>query len=82
MSSSSAILENLPGISLALGITALAQVAVLGEKAASGSELLDGLVIAIILGTVSHTVFGLRPALKPGIAVSSKTLLEVAIVLL
>lgn len=82
MSDGPHMLETAPGALLSVGITALAQVAVMGEKAVIGSELLDGLVIAIILGTVFHTCFGLRPALRPGVSFAGKILLEVAIVLL
>ncbi len=82
MSSISKFPEIIPGTLAAIGITVLSQFAVLGERAVTGFELLDGLVIAIILGTLCHTMFGLRPSLKPGVAFSSKILLELAIVLL
>ncbi len=82
MSSVPRFIEIIPGTLLAVAITATSQGLVAGEKAATGAELLDGLVIAIILGTVFHTVFGLAPILKAGVSFSSKILLELAIVLL
>lgn len=75
-------LEIFPGLLAAAAITVAAQLVVLGERNIIGYELLDGLVVAIILGTTFHTAFGLRPWLKPGISFSSKFLLELAIVLL
>ncbi|QFY63261.1 putative sulfate exporter family transporter (plasmid) [Rhizobium grahamii] len=74
--------EIIPGTIAAIAITALSQLMVFGERTLTGFELLDGLVIAILLGTLWHTVFGLRPLLKPGVAFSSKVLLELAIVFL
>jgi uncharacterized integral membrane protein (TIGR00698 family) len=82
MSSLSKFVEIAPGAALAAGITVLSQLVVVGEKAAIGFEALDGLVIAIVMGTVFHTFFGLSPNLKAGVSFSSKFLLEVAIVLL
>jgi uncharacterized integral membrane protein (TIGR00698 family) len=76
------LLEICPGIVAALAITLLAHVLVAVEKIVFGFELFDGLVFAIVLGTLFHTVFGLVPSLKPGVDFSAKFVLELAIVLL
>lgn len=52
------------------------------EVTATGFPWVDGLVFAIILGTLIHTVFGLPEMLWPGVQFAGKFLLEVAIVLL
>lgn len=75
-------LEIGPGLVLAVGITFAAQGLVAVEKAVLGHELVDALVIAIILGTLLHTCFGLAPFLKAGVDFSAKFVLEIAIVLL
>jgi uncharacterized integral membrane protein (TIGR00698 family) len=76
------LLKICPGLAATLAITLLAQFMVAVEEAAFGFELLDGLVFAIILGTVFHSVFGLAPSLKAGVDFSAKFVLELAIVLL
>ncbi|MBB4233686.1 putative integral membrane protein (TIGR00698 family) [Rhizobium esperanzae] len=48
----------------------------------AGFEIIDGLVFAIILGTVLQTFLGLPPRFHAGVAFSSKILLEFAILLL
>lgn len=75
-------LKICPGVVAAVAITLLAHVLVAAEKSVFGFELLDGLVFAIVLGTVFHTVFGLPSWLKPGVDFSAKFVLELAIVLL
>jgi uncharacterized integral membrane protein (TIGR00698 family) len=76
------LLEICPGVAAAVAITLLAHALVAVEKIVFGFELFDGLVFAIVLGTVFHTVFGLVPLLKPGVDFSAKFVLELAIVLL
>lgn len=82
MSFKSNFLEIIPGLATSVAITVAAQVLVIGEKAATGFELIDGLVFAIVIGTCLHTLLGLPPSLRAGVAFSSKILLEFAIVLL
>lgn len=76
------LLDVYPGIFASVAITGAAQLLVAGEKALTGYELVDGLVFAIVLGTLCHTVFGLHPTLRTGVMFSSKIVLELAIVLL
>lgn len=71
-----------PGLGLSIGVTAVALLSANIEKAVLGSELMDGLVIAIALGTIIRTFFGLHDAFRPGIDFASKVILEIAIVLL
>jgi len=74
--------EICPGLALSVAITGLAQCIVFTQKVILGAELMDGLVFAIILGTIFHTLFGMPDRLKAGVAFSAKFLLELAIVLL
>lgn len=76
------LLKISPGLLLAVLVTIAAQALVAVEKSVLGHELLDGLVIAILLGTLFHTVCGLAPVLKAGVDFSAKFVLEFAIVLL
>jgi uncharacterized integral membrane protein (TIGR00698 family) len=76
------ILGVIPGVTLCVGITLAASLLEHAEVAATGFPWVDGLVFAIILGTLIHTIFGLPAALWPGVQFSAKFLLEVAIVLL
>lgn len=71
-----------PGFCLATGISVLALVAELVQHGFFGWVALDGLVLAIIAGTLVHTVFGLHERLGPGVHFAAKTVLEIAIVLL
>lgn len=82
MSPSSRLLEILPGIAASVAITVLAWGMVSLEKAVIGFEIIDGLVFAILLGTMLQTFVGLPARLHAGIAFSSKVLLEFAILLL
>jgi uncharacterized integral membrane protein (TIGR00698 family) len=52
------------------------------QHALLGAGFLEALVFAIILGIITRTVLSERKSWKPGISFSSKTLLEIAIVLL
>ena len=71
-----------PGIGLS-GVVAMAAWALERlEQSLSGSVWIDGLVLAIVLGTGIHTVCGLGAIFKSGIEFSSKVLLEIAVVLL
>lgn len=76
------ILKIIPGLCVAALITLAAQALVLAETFLLGYELMDGLVFAIVLGTLFHTVAGLAPSLKAGVDFSATVVLEIAIVLL
>lgn len=71
-----------PGLAAAVAVALAAQLGERLQALATPYPWLDGLVLAIILGTALHTLFGLGPRLGPGIAFAAKPLLEVAIVLL
>ncbi len=71
-----------PGLAAAAAVALAAQLGERLQALATPYPWIDGLVLAIILGTALHTLFGLGPRLGPGIAFAAKPLLEVAIVLL
>ncbi|USJ28412.1 YeiH family protein [Ensifer adhaerens] len=71
-----------PGIALSCLVAGLAYLVEFGERHFLGNAWLDGVVFAIILGTLIRTVFGVGATFTPGIQFSAKTVLEVAIVLL
>jgi len=71
-----------PGLALSVAITLVAIALEHLEVALLGFPWIDGLVFAIILGTLLHTLIGLHIWLRPGVDFASKFLLEVAIVLL
>lgn len=72
----------LPGLAVSIAIAIVAEYLAYLELLATGFVWFDGLVLAIIIGTLIHTVFGLPDVLMPGIRFSAKFLLELAIVLL
>ena len=76
------ITRYLPGVALATAIALLAWGGQLLETALFGQPLLEGLVLAILLGMLVRTVWVPRPRWQPGIAFTAKQVLETAIVLL
>ena len=74
--------RNLPGLAAAIAVTLAAFLVERLELAAFGYPWVDALVVAIILGVAVHSLFGMPKATAPGIKFASKTLLEIAIVLL
>lgn len=76
------VVAVLPGLGLALGVTALAVGVEWLEERLLGARYVDGLVIAILLGTLIHTVLGLSPRFAGGVQFATRTVLEVAVVLL
>ena len=72
----------LPGLGLAFGVTALALGAETLQEGLLGVRYVDGLVLAILAGTLIHTLFGLNMRFAAGVQFASKTVLEVAVVLL
>ena len=71
-----------PGLAISVEVAAVALFIERMEVGLLGFAWVDGLVVAILLGTLVHTVFGLRRVFLPGIAFSARTVLEVAIVLI
>lgn len=72
----------LPGLGLAFGVTALVVGVETLQERLLGARYVDGLVIAILAGTLIHTLFGLNMRFAAGVQFASKTVLEVAVVLL
>lgn len=76
-------LRNLfPGIALAASIGGIAYLLQLLEVRLIGYALIEALVIAIFLGIGWRNLRGVSPFQRPGVDVSAKQLLELAIVLL
>ncbi len=71
-----------PGLVVCLMVAGAAYVLARVQHALLGAGFLEALVFAIILGIITRTVLSERKSWKPGISFSSKTLLEIAIVLL
>jgi len=76
------IVGLVPGLGLALAVTALAVAGEWLEQQLLGTAHLDALVLAILAGTLIHTQFGLAPQFVAGVRFASRTVLEVAVVLL
>ena len=72
----------LPGLAAALAVTLAAFAVQWLEVKLFGFAWVDALVIAILLGVAVHSLAGMPKAAAPGIKFASKTLLEIAIVLL
>lgn len=76
------IVDVLPGLGLALAVTALALGGEWLEERLLGARYVDGLVLAILAGTLLHTLIGLGPRFVAGVQFAAKTVLEIAVVLL
>lgn len=74
--------DVVPGVLLSAAVGLLAAGFEWVEVRLFGYAYLDGLVVAILLGTLIHTAFGLHGRFAPGVKFSARTVLEVAIVLL
>ncbi|MET0446531.1 MAG: putative sulfate exporter family transporter [Pseudorhodoplanes sp.] len=82
MSSIRRIVDLGPGLALAALVTLVAWGVERLEVHVLGNPFVDALVVAILLGTTLHTGFGLHPRARAGVHFASKSLLELAIVLL
>uniref|UniRef100_UPI0037D9DCD8 putative sulfate exporter family transporter n=1 Tax=Tardiphaga sp. TaxID=1926292 RepID=UPI0037D9DCD8 len=82
MSSIRRIVDLGPGLALAALVTLVAWGVERLEVHLLGNPFVDALVVAILLGTTLHTGFGLHPRARAGVHFASKSLLELAIVLL
>ncbi len=76
------IAEVAPGMALCLGVTVLAYAGQALEARLIGDAYLEALVLAILIGTALRTVWTPPNFWRPGIAVSAKLLLEIAVTLL
>ncbi|KAA2212704.1 YeiH family protein [Teichococcus oryzae] len=72
----------LPGLALCGAVALLAALLAQAQAVAWGRAWLDGLVLAILIGTALRSLRPLPAATAPGIAFSAKMLLEVAVMLL
>ena len=72
----------LPGLLLCIAITLAATVLQIVETRLVGQPYLEALVLAILLGVVVRTAWTPGPRWRPGIELSAKTLLEIAVMLL
>ncbi|WP_215907496.1 YeiH family protein [Thalassospira marina] len=72
----------LPGLALTTVISLVAQIGEKAELRLFGHPWIEGLVLAILLGTAYRSIFGLPDKFDAGVNFSAKTILEVAIVLL
>ncbi|MBI0432522.1 putative sulfate exporter family transporter [Roseomonas sp. KE0001] len=75
-------LPLLPGLLLCGAVAGAAALLALAQQALFGRAWLDGLVLAILLGTGLRSLRPLPAATAPGIAFSARTLLEIAVMLL
>lgn len=71
-----------PGLAVCCAVAAAAFLTEWLEHALFGAGLMEALVFAILIGIIIRTVFSGRASWQRGIGFSSKTLLEIAIVLL
>ncbi len=76
--------KNFPGIIYAVVIAMIAFAIQLVEEAVlgKGRALIEGLVIAILLGMVVRAVLGLNKRFAPGVGFTAKQVLEFAVLLL
>ncbi|ODT79936.1 MAG: hypothetical protein ABS76_18465 [Pelagibacterium sp. SCN 64-44] len=76
------ILEIFPGLLLCAAIGVMAAGAERVEAGLLGYVYVDGLVLAILTGTLLHTIFGLSERFQAGTQFSARIVLEIAVVLL
>lgn len=77
-----AALSVVPGLSLCLVLTGAAYALEAGERALFGKAWLEALVLAILAGTITRSLWTPGIVWRAGIAFSGKTLLEIAVLLL
>jgi uncharacterized integral membrane protein (TIGR00698 family) len=75
-------LQIVPGLIVCIAVAAVAYACERLEHSVFGVGLLEALVFAIVLGIATRTALPGKKSWQPGISLSSKTLLEVAVVLL
>lgn len=76
------VVAVLPGVGLCLAVTGAAYALEAGERALAGKAWLEGLVLAILIGTIMRSLWAPDNRWHDGIAWSAKYLLEAAVVLL
>src|SRR5687768_12595821 len=78
----SALRRLAPGVALSAAVSLAAWGGEWAQSAVAGRAWIESIVLAILIGTAVRTVWVPGPRWRPGIAVSAKQLLEVAVVLL
>lgn len=73
---------KLPGIALSVIIAAVAWLLQQAETAVLGFAVIEGLVIAIVIGMAYRNLAGVRPSAVPGVAFTAREVLEFAVLLL
>jgi uncharacterized integral membrane protein (TIGR00698 family) len=71
-----------PGILICVGAALVAQVLHVVESSLFNDAWLDAIVIALVVGFATRSIFGLHERFVPGVAFTSKQLLEFAVMLL
>ncbi|MDQ6738711.1 MAG: putative sulfate exporter family transporter, partial [Gemmatimonadota bacterium] len=77
-----ALAGRLPGIALATGVGIVSVGIAAVEERIFGHPIIEGLVVAILLGMLLRTVWTPPQAMESGISFAAKEVLEVAIFLL
>ncbi len=70
--------QALPGLALAVGLAAGA----MAVRRLPGLGAISPAILAVVLGMAARRVIGLQASLRPGLALSTRTLLRLAVVLL
>ena len=78
----SSVLSVVPGVIACAAVTGLALAVQALEVGLFGRAWIDGIVLAILIGTAIRSVWTPPAILRPGIVFSARTLLEIAVVLL
>lgn len=71
-----------PGILICIGAALVAQILYVVESSLFNDAWLDTIVIALVVGFATRSIFGLHERFVPGVAFTSKQLLEFAVMLL
>lgn len=71
-----------PGIAVAAGVALAAWLVALAERRLVGHVVVDGLVVAILLGMGVRTLVAMPARVEPGVRFAAREVLEVAVLLL
>src|SRR5687767_6359381 len=78
----SAVWALIPGLVVGVGVALASSAIAAVEQRQLGNAVVDALVVALVLGMLARLVWTPSAAFEPGIRFASKTVLEVAVVLL
>ena len=73
---------KLPGIALSVAIALVAWLVQQAEGAVLGFAVIEGLVVAIIIGMAYRNIIGVKPGFVPGVSFTAREVLEFAVLLL